>query len=221
MSEVKLFGTWFSPFVKRVEMGLDLKGIKYEFIEVNLKDKSSSDLQLYNPIHKKVPVLLHNGKAIAESMVILEYIDEVWSEGPSILPKNPYDRAMARFWANFITDKCQPPSWKACWSGGMEREAAKEEAENGLKILENEIKGKKFFGGDNIGVVDIVGNYIAFWLRILQREAGIQILTEEKFPNLCKWADEFCNHSFAKKHVPNKEEMAAEFKIGLANGKLY
>lgn len=95
--EVKLFGMWAAPAVRRVEWALKLKGIEYEYIEEDLSNKSPSLLQ-YNPINRQVPVLLHNGKPLVESLVILEYIDETWKDNP-ILLKDPYERAMARIWA--------------------------------------------------------------------------------------------------------------------------
>ncbi|KHN06984.1 Putative glutathione S-transferase [Glycine soja] len=52
-----------------------------------------ADLLLkYNPVYKKVPVFVHNEKPIAESLVIVEYIDETWKNNP-ILPSDPYQRA--------------------------------------------------------------------------------------------------------------------------------
>ncbi|XP_073134603.1 probable glutathione S-transferase [Henckelia pumila] len=217
MAEVKVFGFWSSPYSRRVEMALKLKGVEYEYIEEDLGNSNKSpQLLQYNPVHKKVPVLLHNGKPIAESLVILEYIDETWKNGPSILPKNPYDRAMARFWAKFIDEKCVPAMWKACSSTGEEQEKGKEEAQELLKFLENELKGKKFFGGaDSIGLVDIAANSVGYWYVIIAELVGLKIITTEKFPNLCRWIDEYVNSSSVKEHLPDREKLAEYFRAHL------
>ncbi|KAF8031970.1 hypothetical protein BT93_D1013 [Corymbia citriodora subsp. variegata] len=45
---------------------------------------------------------------------------------------------------------------KSCMSTGAEREKAHEETRQLLSTLEGKLKGKKFLGGETIGVVDIV-----------------------------------------------------------------
>lgn len=70
-------------------------------MEEDLKNKSPLLLK-YNPVHKKIPVLVHNGKPLVESLVILEYVDETWKTGPQLLPEDPYKRAQVRFWASIL-----------------------------------------------------------------------------------------------------------------------
>ncbi|KZV23271.1 putative glutathione S-transferase [Dorcoceras hygrometricum] len=191
----------------RVEMALKLKGIEYEYIEEDMNNKSTLLLES-NPVHKKVPVLLHNGKPIAESLVILEYINETWENGPSILPRSPYDRAMARFWANFLDDTCLPACMKAFLSEGEEQVKAKEEVQELLKFLDNELNGKKFFGGERIGFVDIAGNVLAYWCVIIAELVGIELITDDKFPHLCTWMEVYLNSSLIKEHMPDREKLA-------------
>jgi glutathione S-transferase len=104
-SAVRVIGLWASPFVIRVLIALKLKGVEYEFVE-EVVGKKSELLLRSNPVHKKIPVLLHHGKPISESLVIVQYVDEAWSSAaPAILPADPYTRAIHRFWAQYIDDK--------------------------------------------------------------------------------------------------------------------
>ena len=101
-----LLGLWFSPFVIRARIALNLKGLTYVYTEESLFDKSELLLNS-NPVLKKVPVLIHDGKPVCESQIIVKYIDEAFPSGGGapILPSDPYDRAVARFWASYVEDK--------------------------------------------------------------------------------------------------------------------
>ncbi|GMH25978.1 hypothetical protein Nepgr_027821 [Nepenthes gracilis] len=213
---VKLYGFWLSPFSRRVELALKIKGVEYEYIEEDLQNKSPELLQ-YNPIHKKVPVLIHNGKVIVESQVILEYIDETWKENP-IMPQDPYERAIARFWAKFIDEKFFPSFRKAILGGETEVEKVIEETKENLKILEKVLEGKNFFGGERIGFVDIVANTIAYWVFLFQEAAEKEILTEE-FPILCNWKDKYINHNIIKETLPPKDKSVSFFRARFAQSK--
>lgn len=103
MGEVKVIGASLSLFCCRIEWALKHKGITYEYIEVDLRNKSTLLLKS-NPVHKKIPVLVHGDKPIAESLFILEYIDETWRENP-LLPEDTYEKAMVRFWAKYVDEK--------------------------------------------------------------------------------------------------------------------
>ncbi|XP_077218640.1 putative glutathione S-transferase [Tasmannia lanceolata] len=210
MGELKLFGASLSLFSRRVEWALKIKGIEYEYVEEDLSNKSPSLLK-YNPVHKKVPVLLHKGKPIAESLVILEYIEETWKVNP-LLPEDPREKATARFWAKFIDEKCLANGRTAFFSQGEEREKALESTREALKTLDEEIKGKKFFGGETIGSVDLVAGAVAYWLPVFDEVGEMNLLFEQNFPSLYAWGENFIKVPAIKENVPTQDRMLVIFR---------
>ncbi|KAM0837436.1 hypothetical protein ACQ4PT_061660 [Festuca glaucescens] len=219
--ELKLLGTWASPWVSRVKLALHLKGLSYEYIEQDLDNKTSL-LLASNPVHKKVPVLIHNGKAICESRVILEYIDEAYNAtGPSLLPADPYERAMARFWAAYIDDKLVVP-WVQAFKNNTEEErteginltlAAAETLEGALKECS---KGKPFFGGDSMGYVDVVMGGLISWLQGTEELCGAKLFDDSKTPLLLSWVERFVMLDAAKVALPDVGELVEFAKMRLA-----
>ncbi|KAI3990785.1 hypothetical protein MKX01_011693 [Papaver californicum] len=154
---VKVLGVWSSPFVYRVIWALKLKGIEYEYIEEENIYTQKSDLLLkYNPVHKKVPVLVHGGKPFSESMIILEYLEKTWPEKYPLLSKDPCQRSVSRFWSKFIDDQ-SATFWKFFSSTGEEQVKAIKDILQILRTVEehSNIRKQKFFGGDRIGLTDL------------------------------------------------------------------
>ena len=103
--------------------------------------------------------------------------------------------------------------WKSVFTvDEKEREKNVEETYEALQFLENELKDKKFFGGEEFGLVDIAAVFIAFWIPIFQEIAGLQLFTSEKFPILYKWSQEFLNHPFVHEVLPPRDPLFAYFK---------
>ncbi|KAG4999955.1 hypothetical protein AAZX31_08G116300 [Glycine max] len=203
--DVKLLNFWVSPFGKRVEWALKLKGVEYEYIEEDIFNKSNLLLEL-NPVHKKVPVLVHAQKPIAESFIILEYIDETWKKYP-LLPHNPYQRALARFWATCVEQKLGKAGWVAMSTSGDEQEEAMKEAKEMMEKIEEEIKGKNFFGGDNIGYLDIAIGWIAYLVPVWEEVGSMQIIDPLKFPATFAWMTNFLSHPVIKDSLPPRDKM--------------
>lgn len=208
--ELKLLGTWASPYVSRVKLALHLKGLSYEYVVEEDHFNNKSELLLSsNPVHKKVPVMIHNGKPICESLIIMEYLDEAFPDTAApLLPADLHDRAVARFWAAYIDDKLVP-SWKQAFSGKTGEEKAEGmrhmlAAVDALEAaMEWSYKGKPFFGGDAVGFLDVALGGLLSWLHGTEELCGAKILDAAKTPLLSAWARRFGEMDAAKVALPD------------------
>ncbi|KAK2643852.1 hypothetical protein Ddye_019047 [Dipteronia dyeriana] len=201
--EVKLLGTWGSPFSSRVIWALKIKGIAYEYVEEDLSNKSALLLQ-YNPVQKQIPVLVHAGKPICESMNIVEYIEEMWPHTP-LLPTDPYDRAIARFWVKFAEDKGSAV-WSMFYGRGEEVEKA---IKASLEMLETVEEHGLANNGEKIGMVDIAFGSILYWLGPIENTIGVKLFEPHKFPRLHKWFQSFLEVPEIKENIPDRDELLA------------
>ncbi|KAK6774693.1 hypothetical protein RDI58_029932 [Solanum bulbocastanum] len=153
--EIVLLDYWPSPFGTMARIALVEKGVNYIHKFEDLSNKSPLLLEM-NPVHHKIPVLVHKGKSICESNIIIQYIDEIWKNNFPLLPSEPYQRAKAMFLVDFINKKVHGSSVKVWMGQNEEQENGKKELLEWSKFLEEELGDKLYFGGDVFGFVDIV-----------------------------------------------------------------
>lgn len=92
----------------RVRWALALKDIAYEAVAIDLMrgEQRDPDFRAKNPFGT-VPLLCIDGLELAESLAIIEYLDETRG-GPKLLPETPRDRARVRQLALVIAADTQP-----------------------------------------------------------------------------------------------------------------
>lgn len=101
--------TYFrSSAAYRARIALRYKGLDYEPVSVHLRreEHRTADYRGLNP-QALVPALDHDGTVIAQSLAIIEYLEEI-HPSPPLLPAAPRDRATVRSMAQLIASEMHP-----------------------------------------------------------------------------------------------------------------
>ena len=107
---VELYTYWRSSAAYRVRIALNLKSLPYVTHAVNLvKDGGEQYSAQYRGVNpqSRVPTLVHDGQRFAQSLAIIEYLDETFP-GTRLIPKDPVDRARVRMLSQIIACDIQP-----------------------------------------------------------------------------------------------------------------
>jgi len=194
---VKMYGNWRSAAAFRVRIALNLKGITYEevFLDLDAGDQHKPDFLAVNP-QGAVPALFDgDGPPLTQSLAILDYLEETRPDQP-LLPEEPRARARARSLAQVVACDTHPlyvPRVRTFLmeNYGLPRERMLEFLRNafttGLKTLETRLSTEagtgRFCQGDAVSHADLC--LISLWVG-----TGIFGIDTAAYPTVKRIADE-------------------------------
>jgi maleylpyruvate isomerase len=110
VSRLRLYGYWRSSASHRVRIALQLKGLDYEYVPVDLRHDGgaqfSAAYRALNP-QSRVPTLETPDGLLTQSMAIMEWLEETYPQ-PPILPSDARRRARVRALAQILVADVQP-----------------------------------------------------------------------------------------------------------------
>lgn len=186
---MKLYGSPVSPYVARVSYAARLKGLPL-VPEMPAGGIKSEDFLRINPIGK-MPAMDVDGRALAESMVLLDFLEDA-HPNPSLLPAYPVDRAQARLLGR-IVDLYVMPQGRA-YFGNMNPATRKidEVAEGTVAVRKALTQLEHFMGngpyavGHKLGYADIAMLPCLQMMSLVAGACGIVDLFEG-LPRLSSW----------------------------------
>ncbi|MTI13057.1 maleylacetoacetate isomerase [Sansalvadorimonas verongulae] len=105
---MKLYSYFRSSAAFRVRIALNLKGLEYEQLPINLREgeQKSEEFKAVNPLGL-VPALETEQGALGQSLAIMEWLDEAWPQTP-LLPDDSWQKARVRAMAYSIACDIHP-----------------------------------------------------------------------------------------------------------------
>ena len=103
-----LHSAWRASAPYRVRIGLNLKGLAYDYAPIDLVANQQGG-EAYGAVNAQhlVPALEADGHILTQSLSILEWLEETHPE-PPILPKDAFDRQVVRAMCGIIACDIHP-----------------------------------------------------------------------------------------------------------------
>jgi glutathione S-transferase len=179
VAAMKVIGSYVSPYVRKVLVCMELKGLDYE-VDPITPFFGNDEFRRLSPLCR-IPVLIDDDLVLTDSTVIAEFLEERFPD-PPLLPKEPRERARARWleefadsrlgdvfiWGLFYPKMVHPRVWGEPGDQKRIDQALTTDIPAALDYLEQELPGNGYLFGD-IGLADIAiasffrnGSYAGF-----------------------------------------------------------
>jgi len=112
----------------------------------------------------------------------------------------------------FLLEQCRTATRLAFFNEGDEKAEAIRTLEDVIGRVDAELEGKKFFGGENIGYLDLAIGWLAFWLGVAEEVACFEVLDSQKFPNIAAWIENFLQVPVIKENLPPRDKTVEFFR---------
>jgi glutathione S-transferase len=164
---VRIIGSYLSPYVRKVLVCLDLKGLTYE-IDPIIPFLGDDRFSRLSPI-RRIPVLVDDRVTLADSSVICQYLEDRHPE-PALYPADVAERARARWleefadsrigevliWRLFNQVVINPFVWGEPTDDAILKQALEVEIPEVLDYLESQVPRAGFlFGAPSIADISI------------------------------------------------------------------
>lgn len=177
---LKLISHKLCPYVQRAVIALTEKGVPFERIDIDLASKPDWFLKL-SPLGK-TPVLVVGDKAIFESAVILEYLEE--TQAAPLHPADALDRAEHRGWIEFGSAVLNDIAGLYAAKDEATFTAKAEQIERKFARLEQRV-GAPWFDGQEFSLVDAVFGPVFRYFDVFDEVGDFAILAGK--PKLTQW----------------------------------
>ncbi len=207
---MKVISFKICPFVQRVTALLEAKDLPYEIKFIDLNNKPQWFLDI-SP-NGQVPVLItDSGAALFESDAIVEYLEETYpplQSGVS-LEEKASNRAWSYLAAKNYLVQCGAQR-------SPDAEALKERSKKigvAFDRVEKQLgEGSSYFGGEELGMVDIAWLTLLHRARIIEERSGYDFIGDR--PKLKKWQQQLMATGLAEKSVaPDFEDAFSAFYL--------
>jgi glutathione S-transferase len=178
---LKLISHKLCPYVQRAVIALTEKGVGFERIDIDLANKPDWFLAI-SPLGK-TPVLQVRDKAIFESAVILEYIEE--TEPKPLHPADPLVRAEHRGWIEFGSSVLNDIAGFYAAQDEAAFKAKTSQLEQRFARLETRVVASPWFDGDRFSLVDAVFGPVFRYFDVFDEIADFGIFVGK--PKLAQW----------------------------------
>jgi glutathione S-transferase len=162
---VQIVGSYLSPYVRKVLVVLDLKGIAYE-IDPIVPFFGDDRFTLISPV-RRIPVFVDEQVTLADSSVICQYLEDCCPQ-PMLYPTDIVDRARARWleeyadsrmgevfiWGLFNQVAIKPNVWGEPTDKAAVEETLNQDMPQVLDYLEGQVPAEGFVFGE-VSIADI------------------------------------------------------------------
>ena len=192
-----------SPIARRVWLALLEKGIEYEPVFVNLKDRDhlKRDYLALNPFHH-VPTIVDGETRVLESFAILDYLEAKFP-APALVPAELKAIARMRMVQMVVSNELMPQLPMLVFSGELTVDRATlRQVQTVLAFLSEQLGTEPYFGGDSLSLADIVAGAALPLIRRLGFDLG-------GYPALGEWCDRVSEREAWRQSEPKAESLEA------------